>query len=197
MKRIFDFFFSVLGIILLAPFLLLITIMLCLTSKGYPFYKQVRVGQHNRDFMLFKFRTMYINSDKLGLLTIGNHDSRITPFGAYLRKYKLDELPQLFNVFLGDMSLVGPRPEVRRYVDLYQTEEHKVLKLKPGITDMASIIYRNENEILKKYDDPEEAYIKVIMPNKIKINLEFSNSSQSVIGSVRIIALTIIAIFKS
>jgi len=139
---------------------------------------------------------MYLNSDKMGLLTVGDEDKRITRVGVFIRKYKLDELPQLFNVFLGNMSLVGPRPEVRKYVDLYNSDQLKVLNLKPGITDMASIKYRDENAILERYADPEDAYIKNIMPDKIRINLESYQDSQSVTGSIKIIFLTIKAILK-
>lgn len=156
---------------MLSPFLILISILIKCTSKGPIFYKQSRVGILNSNFKVMKFRTMKVDSDKVGLLTIGGRDSRVTLVGYYLRKFKLDELPQLFNVLLGEMSLVGPRPEVRKYVDLYSIEQQKVLNLKPGITDWASIKYRDENIILEKSVDPEYDYINKIMPDKITYNL--------------------------
>lgn len=196
MKRLFDFVFSFIGILLISPLFIILYIIIIFSSKGGAFYRQLRVGQYNVDFGVLKFRSMYINSDKAGLLTVGNSDSRITPIGRFIRKYKLDELPQLINVIYGDMSLVGPRPEVRKYVNLYNEEQKKVLELKPGITDMASIKYRDENAILESHSDPEEAYIKIIMPDKIRINLESYSESQSVLGSIGIILLTIKAILK-
>ncbi|MBN2681607.1 MAG: sugar transferase [Bacteroidales bacterium] len=170
-KRLFDIFFSVLGIIILTPFLVIIAIIILADSRGGIFYLQTRVGKNNRDFRLMKFRTMRPNSDKKGLLTVGGRDSRITRTGYYLRKYKLDELPQLINVLKGEMSFVGPRPEVRKYVELYNQEQKKVLTVKPGITDYASIEYINENELLAKSNNPEKEYIENIMPAKLKINL--------------------------
>lgn len=144
-----------------------------LSSGGSIFFKQQRVGKDDKDFMLFKFRTMYNGSDKKGLLTVGGRDKRITEIGYYLRKFKLDELPQLFNVIVGDMSIVGPRPEVRRYVNLYSNEQKKVLNYLPGITDYASIVFRNENELLASAVDPEDYYIKVLVPKKNKLNLRY------------------------
>lgn len=176
MKRIFDITASFIGLIIVSPFLILIAIAIITESKGGIFYKQVRVGKNNSDFKLLKFRTMRPNSDKLGLLTVGGRDPRVTRVGYYLRKYKLDELPQLLNVFLGDMSLVGPRPEVRKYVELYNQEQKKVLMVKPGITDYASILYSNENELLAKSENPETLYIKEIMPHKLKLNMEYINN---------------------
>lgn len=196
MKRIFDFAFSFIALIILSPVFVVLTLIIVLTSKGSAFYKQIRVGQNNKDFGVLKFRSMFINSDKMGLLTVGNEDKRITKVGTFIRKYKLDELPQLFNVLLGNMSLVGPRPEVRKFVDLYNSDQLKVLDLKPGITDMASIKYRDENAILEEYTNPEDAYVKIVMPDKIRINLESYADSQSVIGSMKIIFLTIKAIFN-
>ena len=171
MIRLIDILLSFLGIIILSPLLLLIAILIKLNSKGPVLYKQIRVGISNCDFKLLKFRTMELNSDKAGLLTIGARDSRVTTVGYYMRSFKLDELPQLFNVFLGEMSLVGPRPEVRKYVDLYTIEQQRVLSVKPGITDWASIKYRNENIILEKSKDPEFDYINKIIPDKISYNL--------------------------
>jgi len=172
-KRIFDVFCSAIGMIVLFPFFFIITFLVAVTS-GFPvFYIQLRVGRGNVNFGLIKFRTMKINAHKTGLLTVGGRDPRITKIGYYLRKYKLDELPQLLNVFMGDMSLVGPRPEVRKYVDLYNAEQKKVLLVKPGITDYASLEYFSENELLAKSCNPEETYIKEIMPAKLDLNKKY------------------------
>lgn len=159
------------------------------------FYRQVRVGKNNRDFRLFKFRSMRLGSDKKGLITVGGRDPRVTRSGYYIRKYKLDELPQLINVFVGDMSLVGPRPEVRKYVDLYTPEQMHILDVRPGITDLASIRYRNENELLEKVEDPETYYREVIMPDKIRINLEYVNN-HSFWGDIKLIFHTILVVIK-
>ncbi len=148
-------------------------LLIKITSRGPIFYKQNRVGIFNTDFLVWKFRTMHIDADKMGLLTVGGRDSRITTIGYYLRKFKLDELPQLFNVLFGSMSVVGPRPEVRKYVELYTLEQQKVLSVKPGITDWASIVYRDENVILEKSLNPERDYIQLILPDKIRYNLIF------------------------
>lgn len=171
MIRIFDFFFSCLGLILLLPFFLLIALFVKISSSGAVLYKQSRIGLNGVEFNVFKFRTMRMNSDKLDLITVGGRDPRVTPIGYYLRKYKLDELPQLINVLIGNMSLVGPRPEVKKYVDLYNHEQSKVLTIRPGITDWASIYYRDENVILGKSSDPEKDYIEKVMPDKLKYNL--------------------------
>ena len=173
MKRAFDIIMALLGLIILSPFLLIIALLIVLDSSGGVFYKQKRVGKNNQDFSLIKFRTMHTDADKKGLLTVGTKDLRITKTGYYLRKYKLDELPQLFNVLKGDMSFVGPRPEVRQYVDLYNDEQKKVLQVKPGITDYASIAYINENEMLAAENDPEKLYIQKIMPDKLQLNLDY------------------------
>lgn len=173
MKRIFDIVMSGLGLICLSPLFLVLAVWIKCDSVGPVFYRQVRVGRGNKDFRLFKFRSMRPDSDKLGLITVGGHDPRVTRSGYYIRKYKLDEFPQLINVFVGDMSLVGPRPEVRKYVDLYTPEQLRVLNVRPGITSLASIRYRNENEILAKADDPDKAYVEQIMPDKIAIDLEY------------------------
>ena len=173
MKRIFDIVASGIGLILLSPLFIILTIWIKCDSIGPVFYKQVRVGRNNMDFQLFKFRSMRVGSDKKGLITVGGHDPRITRSGYYIRKYKLDEFPQLINVFKGDMSLVGPRPEVRKYVDMYTEEQMHVLDVRPGITDLASIRYRNENELLERVNDPDKYYVEVIMPDKLCINLEY------------------------
>ena len=173
MKRFFDVVASWIGLILLSPLFIILTIWIKCDSIGPVFYKQVRVGRNNMDFQLFKFRSMRVGSDKKGLITVGGHDPRITRSGYYIRKYKLDEFPQLINVFKGDMSLVGPRPEVRKYVDMYTEEQMHVLDVRPGITDLASIRYRNENELLERVNDPDKYYVEVIMPDKLRINLEY------------------------
>ena len=173
MKRIFDIVASGIGLILLSPLFIILTIWIKCDSIGPVFYKQVRVGRNKMDFQLFKFRSMRVGSDKKGLITVGGHDPRITRSGYYIRKYKLDEFPQLINVFKGDMSLVGPRPEVRKYVDMYTEEQMHVLDVRPGITDLASIRYRNENELLERVNDPDKYYVEVIMPDKLRINLEY------------------------
>lgn len=195
MKRLFDIFFSLLGLaILLVPFML-ISLIIVLDSRGGIFYRQVRVGKKGKDFKLFKFRSMRTNADKAGLLTVGGRDNRITRVGYYIRKYKVDELPQLINVLIGDMSLVGPRPEVRKYVDMYTAEQLKVLDAKPGITDYASIEYSNENEILGKADDPEKVYIEEIMPAKLRLNLKYI-SDQGLVTDLKIIFKTIAKILR-
>ena len=173
MKRIFDIVASGCGLIVLSPLFLILAIWIKLDSEGSVFYRQVRVGRNNRDFRIFKFRSMREGSDQGSLVTIGGHDSRITRSGYILRKFKLDELPQLINVFVGDMSLVGPRPEVRHYVDFWTPEQMHVLDVRPGITDPASIKFRNENDLLDKADNPEEYYINVIMQEKIRLYLEY------------------------
>jgi len=173
LKRFFDIVCSLTGIIVLMPFFGIIGVFIIFNS-GFPvFYLQMRVGRNNRDFKLFKFRTMYTNSDKRGLLTVGGRDLRITGIGYYLRKYKIDELPQLFNVLIGNMSLVGPRPEVRKYVNLYDPEQLLVLSVKPGITDFASLEFINENELLYQSADPEQTYIYKIMPEKLALNKKY------------------------
>ncbi|MBR7168726.1 MAG: sugar transferase, partial [Bacteroidales bacterium] len=173
MKRIFDILASGFGLLVLSPVFLIMAIWIKLDSNGPVFYRQVRVGRHNKDFRIFKFRSMRVGSDKGSLVTIGGRDPRITRSGYFIRKFKLDELPQLINVFVGDMSLVGPRPEVRHYVDYWTKEQMHVLDVRPGITDPASIKFRNENELLETAEDPEKYYIEVIMQEKIKLYLEY------------------------
>ena len=173
MKRLFDIVASGLGLIVLSPLFLILAIWIKLDSKGPIFYRQVRVGYKNKDFRIFKFRSMRVGADKGSLVTIGGHDPRVTRSGYFIRKFKFDELPQLINVFLGDMSLVGPRPEVRHYVDYWTPEQMHVLDVRPGITDPASIKFRNENELMENAEDPEKYYIEVIMQEKIKLYLEY------------------------
>ena len=173
MKRAFDIFASGVGLIILTPLFVILAIWIKLDSPGPVFYRQVRVGRYNKDFRIFKFRSMRVGADKGSLVTIGGRDPRVTKSGYWIRKFKLDELPQLINVFVGDMSLVGPRPEVRHYVDFWTPEQMHVLDVRPGITDPASIKFRNENELMEKAEDPEKYYIEVIMQEKIKLYLEY------------------------
>ena len=173
MKRLFDIFASGLGLIVLSPLFAVLAVWIKADSRGPVFYRQTRVGRNNRDFRLYKFRSMRVGSDKKGLITVGGHDPRVTRSGYYIRKYKLDEFPQLINVFTGDMSLVGPRPEVRKYVDMYTPEQMRVLTVRPGITSLASIRYRNENDILAAAVDPVRCYIEQVMPDKLAIDLEY------------------------
>lgn len=173
MKRLFDIVASGLGLIVLSPLFLILAIWIKLDSKGPVFYRQVRVGYKNKDFRIFKFRSMRVGADKGSLVTIGGHDPRVTRSGYFIRKFKFDELPQLINVFVGDMSLVGPRPEVRHYVNYYKPEQMHVLDVRPGITDPASIKFRNENELMEKAEDPEKYYIEVIMQEKIRLYMEY------------------------
>jgi len=195
MKRLFDIIFSLIGIIILLPFFFLFAILI-ISDSGFPiFYSQKRVGKNRIDFSLLKFRTMKKDSDKKGLLTVGEKDSRVTNIGYFLRKYKIDELPQLFNVLFGDMSLVGPRPEVRKYVELYNDEQKKVLSIKPGITDYASIAYSNENSILSESKNPEQFYIETVMPAKLKLNLKYIEE-KSFLTDLKIILKTIGRIFS-
>ena len=195
MKRIFDVVASGLGIVVLSPLMLFIAICIKLGSRGPVFYKQVRVGWKNKDFSILKYRSMRVGADKESLVTIGGHDPRVTRLGYFLRKFKLDELPQLINVFVGDMSLVGPRPEVRHYVDYWTPEQMHVLDVRPGITDPASIKFRNENELLEKAEDPEKYYIEVIMQEKLKLYLEYVDH-HSFLGDLGIIFKTIWAIIS-
>lgn len=173
MIRFFDILFSIIGLVLLSPLFTVLYFLIRIESQGGGFYSQERIGKNGKPFKLFKFRSMRIGTDKKGLITIGEKDNRITKTGFILRKYKLDELPQLWNVFIGDMSLVGPRPEVKKYTDLYTEEQKQVLQVRPGITDWASIKYVDENKILGESKDPNDAYVNLIMPNKIKLNMVY------------------------
>lgn len=195
MIRFFDIVFSFLGIVLLSPLFVIVYVLIVLESKGGGFYKQKRVGLDGVDFELFKFRSMATGSDKKGLITVGGNDSRITKVGLFIRKYKIDELPQLFNVLIGEMSLVGPRPEVRKYVDLYSIAQQEVLSVRPGITDYASIEYSNENELLGAAVDPEKVYIEEIMPAKIILNLKYIQN-KNLKEYFKIIFLTFFKIMK-
>jgi lipopolysaccharide/colanic/teichoic acid biosynthesis glycosyltransferase len=194
-KTSLDLIVSIIGLIVLAPFFILIGLLIKIDSRGSVFYKQERVGLNGKLFKLFKFRTMRVDADKAGAITIGERDPRITSIGFYLRKYKLDELPQLINVLVRDMSLVGPRPELKKFVDLYEGVQRKVITVRPGITDYASIKFRNENELLAGKEDPIQYYISEIMPVKLKLNLKYIND-QSFWLDVKIIFKTIFSIFK-
>lgn len=193
--RLLDIMLSLLGLLFLQPIFLILAVWIKFDSQGSIFFRQIRVGKDGRDFRIYKFRTMIVNAEKMGIITIGERDPRITNSGYFLRKYKLDELPQLINVLKGEMSFVGPRPEVRKYVEMYNQEQIKILTVKPGITDYASIEYINEDEILGKSLDPEKTYIEEIMPQKIKYNMKYINN-KTVIEYFKIIFLTIIKIIK-
>lgn len=195
LKRTFDLFFSTIGILLLAPILLIISLIIKLTSKGPVLFKQIRVGKNEETFEILKFRTMVTDAEKLGKqITVGK-DPRITNIGHILRKYKLDELPQLINVFLGQMSFVGPRPEVPYYTKMYNEAQKQVLKVKPGITDYASIKYSDENSLLGDSENPEEIYINQVMPDKLNINLEYIYK-KSLREDMKIIFMTLMKIVK-
>lgn len=177
MIRLIDCIASLLGLIFLLPVFLVIALWIKGDdSKGPVFYRQTRVGKDGIDFGLYKFRSMYVDSDRHGLITVGGRDPRITRSGYYIRKYKLDELPQLINVLKGEMSMVGPRPEVRKYVDLYTDEQRRVLTVRPGITDYASIEYLDEPTLLAQSADPDKTYIEEVMPAKIALNMKYINN---------------------
>lgn len=194
MKRLFDIIFSMIILVLFLPFGLIISLLILLSGRGGVFYTQERVGKNGKPFGLLKFRTMRKDADKLGKLTVGMRDPRITKIGYYLRKSKLDEFPQFINVLKGEMSVVGPRPEVKEYTDLYTDEQRKVLTVKPGITDFASLEYYRENELLGKSDDPRQTYIEEIMPEKIKLNLKYIES-QGLGTDLKIIGRTFLKMF--
>ncbi len=194
-KRAFDLLFSFIGVILLFPLITFIYILIPLGSKGASVYVQRRVGRHGVEFLLYKFRTMKVNSSAEGLLTIGVKDIRITRIGRFLRKYKIDELLQLFNVLEGNMSLVGPRPEVPKYVRYYTEEQRKVLSVKPGLTDYASLEYINEDKILGKAENPQREYIETIMQKKLQLNLKYINE-KGIFTDIKIIIQTLYKILK-
>ena len=195
MKRLFDIFASGVGLVVLSPLFLIVAVWIKLDSTGPVFYRQVRVGKGNQDFKIFKFRTMRIGSDRGSLITVGGRDPRITTSGYFLRKTKIDELPQLINVLIGDMSLVGPRPEVRHYVNYWTPEQMRVLDVMPGITDPAIIRYCNENELLEKADDPESFYINVIMQDNIGLYLDYVDNN-GFWRDLQLIFSTVFAIFR-
>ena len=192
-KRAMDIVISAAALCVLWPVLLLIALAIVIDDPGPVFYRQVRVGRGGRPFRIFKFRTMVVDAEKKGLsITVGK-DSRITRVGAFLRKTKLDELAQLLNVLAGQMSFVGPRPEVPRYVELYTPYQRQVLLVRPGITDYASIAYRNENELLAGADDPEKMYIETVMPDKIELNMKYLREI-SPLADIRLMIKTVIAV---
>ena len=195
MIRFCDIVLSCLGLLLLSPLFIVVAVWIVIDNPGPVFYRQMRVGKDGKDFGLLKFRSMRIGADKGSLITIGEHDSRITRAGYYIRKYKLDELPQLWNVLTGDMSLVGPRPEVRRYVDMYTDEQRQVLTVRPGITDYASIDYIDENRILAQAEDPDRTYIEEILPAKIALNMRYIKH-QTLGEYMKIIFLTLAKIIR-
>jgi lipopolysaccharide/colanic/teichoic acid biosynthesis glycosyltransferase len=189
MKRILDIVFSCIILLLFLPFGLIIALFIVLESKGGVFYLQQRVGRYGKEFWIFKFRTMRKNADSAGKLTVGMRDPRITTIGYFLRKFKLDEFPQFLNVLKGEMSVVGPRPEVKEYVELYTVEQREILNVRPGITDLASLEYFEENELLGRSSDPQKTYIEEIMPAKILLNKKYSENP-SLLHDVKIIWAT-------
>ena len=193
MKRLFDILLSLVVLVIGLPFALITALLIVVDSKGGVFYRQSRVGRDNVDFQLYKFRTMCTGADKGSLITVGGDDVRITKVGRFLRKFKIDEFPQFLNILKGEMSIVGPRPEVRKYVDMYTPEQMRVLSVRPGLTDYASIRYVNENELLATSPDPEKTYIEEIMPDKLNLNLKYIDE-QSLWVDMKIMMQTLIAI---
>jgi lipopolysaccharide/colanic/teichoic acid biosynthesis glycosyltransferase len=196
MKRVFDILFALIVLICFLPIGILLSLWILLESRGGVFFSQNRVGKDGVSFQLLKFRSMHVNAESLGRITIGSRDSRITKSGYYLRKYKLDEFPQFINVLKGDMSIVGPRPEVREYVDLYTESQRKILQVKPGITDLASLAYFHENELLAKSDNPQQTYIQEVMPEKIRLNEKYL-ANPSLSQDLVIICKTFAKIFRA
>lgn len=194
-KRSFDVILSIVGLILLCPLLILISLLITLDSKGSIFFIQGRVGKNNKDFDIFKFRTMHVQSQKKGLLTLGNRDSRVTKIGYFLRRYKIDEFPQLINILKGDMSFVGPRPELRYYVNFYNDDDLKIFSVKPGITGLASLKYRNEVELLKAAKNPEDFYIKTIIPDKLRFNKMYIEQ-RNFFFDIKLICITIFKVIS-
>ncbi len=194
-KRWFDILTTFTGLVLLLPFLIVIALAIIADSRGGVFYRQVRVGRGGKKFGLYKFRTMVPDADKQGQLTVGGRDPRVTAVGHFLRTYKLDELPQFINILAGDMSVVGPRPEVPRYVNLYTTAQKKVLTVRPGLTDYASLEFINESEILGRSNDPEQCYIAEVMPAKLQLNLRYIREA-GFFTDLRIIFRTMVKIIR-
>lgn len=195
LKRLFDILFSFFGLMLLSPFLLIIALIIKLTSKGPVFFKQERIGLNGKPFKLYKYRSMRVDAEKSGQLTVGGRDPRITGIGYFIRRFKIDEFPQFINILKGEMSFVGPRPEVRRYVELYNEEQRRVLEVRPGLTDYASIKYIDENEILGASDDPEKTYIEEVMPDKLKLNLKYIDEV-GIVADIKLIFKTVFKIFS-
>ena len=195
MKRIFDIVTSSVILLIFFPVGILISLAITMESRGGVFYRQERIGRYGIPFKVFKFRTMKVDSEKLGTLTVGMKDNRITAVGVFLRKLKLDEFPQFINVLVGQMSIVGPRPEVKEYVDLYSEEQRKVLDVKPGITDYASLEYFKENELLGKSDNPRQTYIDEIMPAKLELNKKYL-TNPTIIEDIKIMWKTFLKMVK-
>ena len=193
MKRIFDILFSSFILLCFLPIGLIISFLIVFGSPGGIFYRQERIGKGGKPFLILKFRSMRTDSDAKGKLTVGMRDPRITSIGYFIRKYKLDEFPQFINVLKGEMSVVGPRPEVKEYVVLYNEDQRKVLQVKPGITDYASLYYFKENELLAQSVDPQKTYIEEIMPAKLKLNEKYLENP-TVFHDLKIIFLTFVKI---
>lgn len=193
LKRVFDIFFSLLGLVVLSPLLLIVAVWIKLSTREKVFYKQVRMGQNLKLFEIYKFQTMVPDADKMGPLVTVGEDPRVTKPGKFLRKYKIDELPQLFNVLKGDMSFVGPRPEVPKYLPYYTIEQLKLFKIKPGITDYASIEFRDEEEYLSENQDKPNFYEEVLLPRKLRYSLRYL-TNYSIIKDITIILLTILSV---
>jgi len=196
MKRVFDILFALIVLICFLPIGILLSLWILLESRGGVFFLQNRVGKDGVSFQLLKFRSMHVNAEAQGRITVGSRDSRITKSGYYLRKYKLDEFPQFINVLKGEMSIVGPRPEVIEYVDLYTESQRKILQVKPGITDLASLEYFHENELLAKSDNPQQTYIQEVMPEKIRLNEKYL-ANPSLSQDLVIICKTFAKIFRA
>ncbi len=195
MKRLFDILFALFVLICFLPIGMLLSLWIVFESRGGVFFSQNRVGKNGVSFRLLKFRSMYVNAESSGRITVGSRDVRITKVGYYLRRYKLDEFPQFINVLNGDMSIVGPRPEVQEYVDLYTESQRKILQVKPGITDLASLAYFHENELLANSENPQQTYIKEVLPAKIKLNEEYLKNP-SFFNDLSIILKTVAKIFR-
>jgi lipopolysaccharide/colanic/teichoic acid biosynthesis glycosyltransferase len=194
MKRVFDIFFSLIGLLISLPLFAVVGILIKIDSTGPVFFRQERIGRNFERFAIFKFRTMVLDAEKKGLSITSNTDERVTRVGKILRKLKMDELPQLINVLRGDMSLVGPRPEVERYVELYKKDYREILKVRPGITDVSSILYRDEEGVLGDQADPESYYVRVVLPQKIKLSQEYLKKS-SFSHDVKLILKTLFRVF--
>lgn len=195
-KRVFDFIASLIVLIFLSPLFIIFSILIKLDSHGPAFFCQVRIGKAFKPFRFYKFRTMVVDAEKKGLSITKEGDLRITRIGGFLRKYKLDELPQLFNVLKGDISIVGPRPEVVKYVEIFRQDYKDILTVKPGITDYATIEFRDEEGVLKKYDNPEEGYIQEVLPIKIRLYKRYINE-KSFLTDIRLIILTLWRIVRN
>jgi lipopolysaccharide/colanic/teichoic acid biosynthesis glycosyltransferase len=190
LKRILDIIFSISMLIALLPLFLIIIFLINLETIGGAFYTQIRVGKFNANFKIIKFRSMYAGAELKGYLTVGDKDVRITKVGYFLRKYKLDELPQLINILKGEMSFVGPRPEVRQFIDLLDKDQLEMLSVRPGLTDFASLKYVNESEILKESDDPERKYIEDILPEKVRLGIDYIKKSNLYLD-IKLVFMTI------